>query len=187
MQLSLSFHSEILSFSIKSNNTDLEECLKIIVEPSHKGTAIFGSSIFVHFNHRYRSGSSSITFLDDSSMHPFGLLFPWSDRGPSPFLRNFNEKIRFMISSGLINYWFENIQTPKGFMPKSEDIGPQVLTMESLSICFLICLAALGIASIVFVLECFVFYLQVFARNVVLKFVSLTSVCAFLRSQGWKY
>lgn len=96
----------------------------------------------------YRSGFSSLYALEEA-------VRLWMERfcfPPfSPFIDRFNEKIHDLHSSGLIGHWEINFYgNRKGLIRKPEDIGPQVLTMEHLEVCFLICFLPLIFGTIAF-------------------------------------
>lgn len=64
-----------------------------------------------------------------------------------------------MHSSGLIQYWINELFNPKGLKVKSEDIEPQVLTMEHVTVGFLVCLCPLASSIIIFIFEIAVYKL----------------------------
>lgn len=101
-------------------------------------------------NRMYRSGFSSLLLLEETH----GTLFYGNIFRPyNPFFETFNMDIYRMIASGLTQYWSDKYLRPKGDKLKSKDVEPQVLTMEHLDICFIICLICLAISVLVFILE----------------------------------
>lgn len=93
----------------------------------------------------YRSGFTSLTVLPQKiSTYHIGLIY----QPLSPFCEAFNEKLRDILSSGFIDDLYKNFLNPKGRRRLIEPIGPQVLTLEQLSLGFQVCLI-LWIVSIV--------------------------------------
>lgn len=138
-------------------------CLNIIAEPSNKGTIVLLPSILHRtYNTEYRSGTSSLLVVDES-IH---LLFVGMEfKLFSPFLEAFNEKIDWMISSGLPQFWHNNFVNPRNLKRIPEEIGPQVLTMDHLEIAFKVCLSPLILSVFVFVVEVCVASLKNFVRK----------------------
>lgn len=103
-------------------------------------------------NNNYRSGVSSILFLEESfASFGYGIAFERF----CPFFETFNRDIDRMISAGVMDYIQKktNLYVTKNFQ---YEIGPQILTMEHLGIGFLFCLIPLLISVIVFGMEVFV-------------------------------
>lgn len=124
-------------------------------------------------NTQYRSGVSSISLLPDENLSSefMGLAF----RPYSPFFETFDEKIDQLISSGLTAHWFKNYINPKGLKRVAGVIGPQMLTMEHLTIGFQICLVMLMLSFIVFTLELIVWGIKRFIR-ITIEYLTVLSV-----------
>lgn len=71
----------------------------------------------------------------------------------SPLVEVFNEKIYQLLASGVVSYWQYCLLYPTGLKKKLDEIGPQVLTMEHLSVGFLVCLCPFILSIFVFVCE----------------------------------
>lgn len=106
----------------------------------------------------YRSGFSSIHLLDFNVNTVYkGLTFP----NFSPIYETFNERIGNFIANGLISYWHEMLIDPKGIKITEDKIGPQVLTLDHLEICFQACLIPAVLSLIAFLYEITTFKLKV--------------------------
>lgn len=78
--------------------------------------------------------------------------------GMSPFYEEVNKKLDQLSSSGLLEYWYQNFLNPRRKrLMKAEEVGPQVLTIEHLGICFLLWLIPLTCSLVVFLGELLVF------------------------------
>lgn len=127
-----------------------DNCLEIIIEPEVKGTMILPRQVLATINNQYRSGFASLEMLEETiATTPAGLMF----RVFSPLIEIFNEKSQQLFAGGFITHWYDRMFNPMGFTRKPEEIGPQVLTMEHLRICFLVCLCPLALSLIAFLLE----------------------------------
>lgn len=125
-----------------------ELCFDIAVEPDNRGVAQTTDTIFKYYVYllKYRSGISSLSILDETALtnhHVFGFK-PFS-----PLFQAFNKTIGRLIDVGYFTKFFEWIYRSS----KNEDIGPQVLTMDHLGLCFIACLIPLGIAFVIFLIE----------------------------------
>lgn len=98
----------------------------------------------------YRYGVSSILLLKDSATSLF-VTFPF--KAFNPFYELFNRMIGNLANGGIYNHWLAIFLKSKGFNPRIDEIGPQVLTMEHLEIGFLICIGASVTSIIAFGLE----------------------------------
>lgn len=133
---------------------DTQEFYQTVAEPANKIAVTTKASVLsqVHNNHYYyyRSGVSSLLILKENVETLFhGIFFS----GFNPFYDSFMNLTGGLADGGFFNYWDDMTINPKGFKMKIEEIGPQVLTMEHLMICFKICLGSSIICTIVFVAE----------------------------------
>lgn len=105
----------------------------------------------------YRSGFSSVHLLENCVTMTFmGITFPPF----SPFYETFNKMIGDLITSGLMDYWHEVFMNPKGLKITEDEIGPQVLTMDHLEICFVICFIPIVLSLLAFFYEIIIFKLK---------------------------
>lgn len=140
--------------------------------------------LFVTFAIKYRTGTSSLSLLDDSATSvPMGLLLPRQ----SPFLSVFNKNIRLMASSGILDMVCEEVRgarlSRQVLARAQENIGPQVLTMDHLMVGFQLCSAFLIIATITFLCEIIYFWSKISLMLLIENSLLLSVVRAFLRSQ----
>lgn len=109
-------------------------------------------------NQWYRDGFSSLILLDEVVYTiPISVTFPYF----SPIFEISNEKLHQLIASGLTSYWYDKIINPKGLKIKPEDVGPQVLTMEHVTIGFIVCMWPLALSILVFIFEVLFFKLKI--------------------------
>lgn len=126
-----------------------ETAYGIVVEPENKAVSQTTDGFFkIFLNQKYRSGTSSLRALDEVlQLMTGGCGF----KKFSPFFEVFNEKIGQLIAAGVLKEFNER------FLPsiktKTDEIGPQVLTMEHLGLGFIACLIPLGLAIAVFCME----------------------------------
>lgn len=119
----------------------------MIPEPANKAATMIQSSLITRITSNYRNGFTSLhAFEETVSQYRDAILFPLY----SPFIERFNEKIHYLRLGGLIDHWESDFLNPKGILRKPEDIGPQVLTMDHLEVCFLITLFSLLLGLIAF-------------------------------------
>lgn len=114
------------------------------------GVASMPIRSFQHLkNWAFRSGIPSL-FRLDGTVHSskYGFTF----KKFSPLLETFNEMTGRFLDYGLLN---ENSEYIRQF-EASDNLGPQVLTMEHLKLGFAACLITLGFATVVFFIEVFV-------------------------------
>lgn len=127
---------------------------QIVAEPENKAAATGTQQILdmIHLN-RYRSGISSLVIQEaiiETLYH--GRVHKLS----CPFLENFNRKTAQLCESGIYDQWDQTRSLPKDYKPKLEEIPPQVLTTDHLSIGFKVFLIPLLFTILVFALEiCF--------------------------------
>jgi len=133
-----------------TNSGGFEE-LKHLAEPRNRLVHLDGVNYLQLIeNQEYRSGFMSITTMDlVIRTDNFALVFLKN----SPFYETFNKKIMQMISNGIIEHWFRNVNNPTGLKRKIEEIGPQILTLDHLDVGFLMCLTVLGFSFLLFCAE----------------------------------
>ena len=124
--------------------------LDVISEPSNQACSMAYSDTIREINtDAYRSGETSLVLLDEDYMtFPLVLLF----RDYSPYLETYNEMLGWMESNGLMEQWREKYFKYSS-VRKSEDIGPQVLTMDHLKLGFLACLIPINFCVAAFIGE----------------------------------
>lgn len=120
----------------------------IVAEPANKATTIMGQEILAGvINSHYRSGFSSLLSLEQNIFTiPNGINFPLY----SPLFENFDKKIHQLLDTGWFFHWYQNIINPRRYSYKVDEIGPQVLTMEHITVGFLVCLLPLILSILVF-------------------------------------
>lgn len=149
-------------------NESLDNCLEIVAEPTNKASTLVPLSVVTKASNDYRSGFSSLCILKENLFTSSFTSFFYPIY--SPFIERFNDKIRELHSSGLTDYWEKKYLNSKGLIRKSEDIGPQVLTMEHLEVCFIICILPLLLGLIAFAGEIvFARWKRQFARTIVVN------------------
>lgn len=124
-----------------------------LAEPPNKNTLIGErDDLDRFFRQELRSERPSIYAIDENvrSVH-YCLVF----RPFNVFYERFNELILRMVSSGLIKK-LESENSPFGSNKKSEDIGPQVLSMDSIGFGFILTAALWSLSFLVFLIEIFV-------------------------------
>lgn len=129
--------------------------MDILAEPSNKATTVFSQTVMsINSNQLYRSGIPSVAMMEKTLVTMLhGYLFPYF----SPILEQFNEIVHLLLSNGLIYYWDDIVVNPKGLKMKQEEIGPQVLTMDHLTVGFLACLCPVIFSILVFIGEVLLF------------------------------
>lgn len=127
----------------------MAEALDIVAEPANKATTMASSIQLERFeNQVYRSGSSSISLLDEVYIiQSCGFAFPPF----SPFFETFNAKIDQMISNGIIDHERKMQNDPK--LATIEESEAQVITLEDLGLGFEICLISMAISLTAFIIE----------------------------------
>ena len=138
-----------LVYDIKGDELESFKFLDVISEPSNRACKMAFSHTIQQINTDvYRSGETSLVLLDEVYVtFPVVLLF----KDYSPYLETYNEMLGWMESNGLIGLWR---QYKMGYsVRKSEDIGPQVLTLDHLKIGFLACLISINFCIAAFIGE----------------------------------
>ena len=130
------------------DNSNYTSYLETISEPSNRAAITSLSKIIESIEgNKYRSGTSSMHLLDQPYKTIYGgIVFKkWSS-----FLETFNEMVAKMEPNGLMEHWkrFLSFSTTK-----TAEIGPQVLTMDHLTLGFLACCLPLVLAFIAFIGE----------------------------------
>lgn len=125
--------------------------MEFVVEPENKGTLIATPSYLLFVNQFYRSGLSSLTFLNDVVRTVYeGLNFiPFH-----PFYEKFNDQVHHLIASGTTQKMLtENTNIWGKVSITEEAVEPQVLTLEHLSAGFFVCGIVLTSSFFVFLVE----------------------------------
>lgn len=125
-------------------------CLENLIEPEEKLTTLVVSRVrnYIH-TALYRFGYSSLSLLEETIfLVPTGLAF----YKLSPYFEALNESIHRLMSQGIIDYWY-SYQIDLTGVANPFDIGPQVLTMDHLSIAFKVWLAPVMLSIVVFIIE----------------------------------
>lgn len=137
-------------FSIYSSECEGVDCFDIIAEPANVGATLAAPYSLSKISNKYRSGVSSIALLEDFLFTiPVAVAFPYF----SPLVETFNEKMHQLLAGGFIAQWYTDIMNPKGLTIKPDEIGPQVLTMDHVTIGFLFCLCPLMLGFVAFICE----------------------------------
>lgn len=127
------------------------EILHFCADPENKATMFTTVAYLASINnHKFRSWFSSVELLDGNfefSMHGITLKLY------SLIFEEFNDQVFEMMSNGLTQRWVNDQINLKGLKRKADSVGPQVLTMENLSIGFQICFCMMSIACITFFVE----------------------------------
>ena len=96
----------------------------------------------------YHTGKTSLVILEeDYKMMYDGYVF----KNFSPYFETFNEMLGWMESFGFMAFWRRNFIY--SLHSRSEEIGPQVLTMDHLRVGFFVCLVPLGFSVFAFIIE----------------------------------
>lgn len=171
-----SFTSEVCN---DFNNPKNILCSDQVAEPLNRKTTMSTRSNFRRFqNLAYRTGLSSLAVLDDNILTTcFGFTFT----SVSPFYETFTEKIGQMISSGLYEKWQGehdlHYERSKIVKLRNEEVGPQVLTLDHLCICFQLWLIPLTLSFVVFLYEVLNIRVRQALKDACRKFIeTLTAV-----------
>lgn len=116
-------------------------------EPSNRAALFTSPTVIEEIQHYLHSGTTSLGLLDEPYKLVYsGVVFKKS----SPLVRVFNEMVSKMESNGMMELWrrLQSFSTTK-----TEDIGPQVLTMDHLKNGFLACCIPMVLAVIAFIGE----------------------------------
>ena len=138
-----------LVYDIEGDDDKFFKYSDIISEPSNRACRMaFSNDINIVTSNAYRSGETSLVKLDEDYMtFPVALLF----KDYSPYLETYNEMLGWMESNGLIGLWRQ--YGTEYSVRKSENIGPQVLTVDHLKLGFLACLIPINLCVAAFIGE----------------------------------
>lgn len=153
--------------------------LNLAAEPQNRATiATARKAIFLMEAKLFRSGRSSLRALDEPirNFHICLMIGIYS-----PFYEILNEIVFNLMSGGILDYHQKNFNNPKGKKAELsiDEIGPQVLTMDHLEIGFLIHVALLLAAFIVFLSEIVFAHMMVLIERIVIMFV----IIAYIRGK----
>ena len=132
--------------------TDLEESWKyfnVVVEPSNRATVLTHRQTINEIEIvDYRSGKTSLVLInEDYKMIYSAIMF----KAFNPFIETCMEILGWMEAFGFMELWRrEWIYLPS---INSEDVGPQVLTMDHLRVGFLACCIPLILSVAAFIAE----------------------------------
>lgn len=121
----------------------------VIAEPGNRAAMLTFEKTNMYLEKlRFRSGTSSLVMLEENyKMVYAGLDF----KAFSPFLDAYNEILGWMEAFGFIELWRRDLVYNS--VIKTEEVGPQVLTMDHLQVGFLACLIPLTLSVAVFIAE----------------------------------
>lgn len=146
-------------FRVKFKHCNLQldhSCFDIVAEPVNKAFAATSESRMSEMlSRQYKRGSSSLFLLKG-----YAVAFVFKGLGFSAYsslLEDFNEILDLMLSSGLVQKALKDNDDPRGLKEKLEGIGPQVLTIEDLSVAFQICCIPLAMSLVTFAVEISIF------------------------------
>ena len=95
----------------------------------------------------YRSGITSLSPLDEDYLtYHSGVVF----KAFSPYFETFNDVKMWFESNGIMEKWR---QDSKFVSKKSDELGPQILSMDHLTIGFLACLVPVAVSITAFIAE----------------------------------
>lgn len=97
-----------------------------------------------------------------------------------PYFEDFNKKVGEMNSNGMFQDWFANLFNVKGLKRNRMKSGPQVLTLDDLSVGFQICLIPMSLSVVSFLAELSTPWLKIFVSNIKEKLFSLSLIKSYL-------
>lgn len=125
---------------------------------------------------RFRSGITSLNYIDKD----FRPLVAGLSYKPHHILANkFSEKTSRLFEAGFNKFWFKQIREKV----ETEEIGPEVLTLDHIGIGFVSCIVILTIAAAVFVLEIFYATFNQLHNNILNGIFAVFVIKAFLLHQ----
>lgn len=126
----------------------------------------------------YRNGKSSAGFLNQK-MSGIYITFPFSPF--DPFFEEFDRKLQRLVENGIFGVLAYKYKRNRLY---NEDVPPLVLTMDDLSIGFLVCSIPMALSVAVFLLEAMTSKFTFFAEQirdmlvaVYLVFVAVKILC----------
>lgn len=146
----------------------VEAWVDIVAESRNKKT-LLASRELIDFieQHRYRSGKSSVGFLNQKV---YGSLITFAMAPFDPFFEEFDEKIQIFVESGMYSMLAYEF---KGNNLYNAEVPPLVLTMHDLGIGFFVCLASLLLSMAVLLLEITIPKVRSLARRIRDSFVAV--------------
>lgn len=154
-------------------------CLNIVAEYSNKKFSnVFDADIAKIFRTEYRSGEPSLRFLEKPT-HSFYWVHTFPEF--SPLIEDFNDMLGRIVAIGITGNW--NFFAPFSKKP-GDDIGPQVLTMDHLTVGFIACFCPLGVAILTFIMEIIVHKLSVSANSIILWYTKAFYSTLHLQSKN---
>lgn len=148
---------------VDENFLDVDEWIDIIAEPANKKTLVATAEFMEFFEKRaYRNGKLSIGFLNQKLPGIF-TSFPMAPL--DPFFEEFDEKIQMFVESGVfivtILQFKYNVRTMY-----NEEVPPLVLTLDDLSVGFIVCLVPMALGVIAFLVEATAPRIKSLAQNI---------------------
>jgi hypothetical protein len=117
------------------------------IDHEFKGVVGFTTHDFEMIKRKYFRGLSSLRMMEQKTgVLPMSFVMK---RGHF-LIKAYNENIHRLRDAGITEFL---INLPKRKNEKINDFGPQILSMEELEICFLVCLSPLMLALIAFIIE----------------------------------
>ena len=142
------------------NSLDAGNFTDIVSEPSNKAAIANYRHTVAQIENEYQSGKASLKLLsEDYATFHFGYFF----YNFSPFYEIFNEVQGWLESNGFMENRRNNMKMTS---KKAEEIGPQVLTMDHLTVGFLACLIPMVLSLAAFIIE----FISHFFLNLISKF-----------------
>lgn len=179
--LSLNFFLKIsrdTKFKECANSTKTFKCLEAVAVGSNN-FAIQGYETYLNnINSGYRTGVSSLRLIKENIGETFLSIgfFPYS-----PYYEVINEKIHELISTGFFLRWYTNIIKVK--IGSEENIGPQVLSMDHLQLCFLACVIAISASILMFACEILALKISKMARTLCINIFWIYVLHIFMRAR----
>lgn len=135
---------EEIPFSFSTYKLLLEKTL----DHNFKGIVTGDAKLLTYFDHvNSPRGITSLKLMKQfTGFRPLSFSFPHSHF----LIEEYNEIIRRLRDSGIINFWYEL------FIRKNEKVeafGPEVLTLDQLRVGFIACLIPLSMSFVAFVCE----------------------------------
>lgn len=172
-----------LGFEYCNQRTN-KTCLEIVSEPANKAFTSYFDWLISTVNNHYRSGTTSLRWLNEPvAMSINSLAF----KRRSPFYESFNTVVDRIMSNGVNSKWIRDFISPNNSYRKPIDdaIGPQVLTMDDLSIGFQFCCIPLVLSVIVFLIELAVYWSKRLKKALKESLIAVAIVEAYFDSFHW--
>lgn len=127
------------------------QCLDIVAEYANKKVFITADYTIDYIeDHIFSSGFTSLRMLSETAVVVY--WFPYFATF-NPYFEEFNAKLSEIVAAGLFGSWDMHDLRKASMKDRSDNVGPQVLTMEHLEVAFIICSVPAILAVIVFCFE----------------------------------